>query len=69
MYTVFSKENKNFSGIWSYFSEDHSESLKSYEVDSRKYSTSIRYAPREWNTSQLLQHLHGTLGGFYGIQY
>ena len=25
--------------------------------------------PREWNTSQLLQHLHDTLGGFYGIQY
>ena len=45
MYTVFSKESKNFSGIWSYFSEDYSESLKSYEVDSRKYSTSTRYAP------------------------
>ena len=23
MYTVFNKENKNFSGIWAYFSEDY----------------------------------------------
>ena len=47
MYTVFNKENKNFSGIWSYFSEDYSEFLKSYEEDSKEYSNSTRYAPKE----------------------
>ena len=46
MYTVFNKENKNFSGIWSYFSEDYNAFLKSYEDDSRKYSTSTRMRPR-----------------------
>ena len=38
MYTVFNKENKNFSGIWSYFSEDYEGFLKSYEADAEKYS-------------------------------
>ena len=38
MYTVFNKENKKFSGIWSYFSEDYSAFLKSYEVDAATYS-------------------------------
>lgn len=47
MYTVFNKENKNFSGIWSYFSEDYGEFLKSYESDTAMYSTSTRYAPKE----------------------
>ena len=47
MYTVFNKEKKNFSGIWSYFSEDYDEFLKSYEKDSGKYSTSTRFAPKE----------------------
>ena len=28
MYTVFNKENKNFSGIWAYFSEDYETFLK-----------------------------------------
>ena len=47
MYTVFNKENKNFSGIWSYFSEDYAEFLKRYEVDAEEYSKSTRFAPKE----------------------
>ncbi|MBQ4610450.1 MAG: type A chloramphenicol O-acetyltransferase [Clostridia bacterium] len=47
MYTVFNKQNGSFSGIWSYFSEDYSQFLKSYEEDEGKYSTSKRYAPKE----------------------
>ena len=47
MYTVFNKEKKNFSGIWSYFSEDYSEFLENYQADVQKYSMSIRYAPKE----------------------
>jgi len=46
MYTVFNRENKNFSGIWSYFSEDYGEFLKSYEADEAEYSKSTRYAPK-----------------------
>lgn len=47
MYTVFNKETKSFSGIWSYFSEDYGEFLKSYEADAAEYSSSTRYAPKE----------------------
>ena len=47
MYTVFNKEKKNFSGIWSYFSEDYEEFLKSYEADAGEYSKSTRYAPKD----------------------
>ena len=47
MYTVFNKENKNFSGIWSYFSEDYGAFLKNYEADTAQYSQSTRYAPKE----------------------
>lgn len=46
MYTVFNEENKNFSGIWSYFSEDYDAFLKDYEADVSKYSESKRYAPK-----------------------
>ncbi|MBR5293152.1 MAG: type A chloramphenicol O-acetyltransferase [Oscillospiraceae bacterium] len=46
MYTVFNRENKNFSGIWSYFSEDYAEFLKSYETDAAVYSKSTCYAPK-----------------------
>jgi len=46
MYTVFNKENKNFSGIWSYFSEDYKTFLKSYEADESAYSKSTRYTPK-----------------------
>ena len=47
MYTVFNKENKNFSGIWSYFSEDYAVFLKNYEADAEVYSKSKRYAPKD----------------------
>lgn len=47
MYTVFNKENKNFSGIWSYFSEEYAEFLRSYDADAREYSKSTRYAPKK----------------------
>ena len=47
MYTVFNKENKNFSGIWAYFSENYEEFLKSYEADVEEYSKSTRYAPKD----------------------
>ena len=46
MYTVFNKENENFSGIWSYYAEDYSEFLKNYEADAAEYSKSTRYAPK-----------------------
>ena len=47
MYTVFNKENKNFSGIWSYYSEHYMEFLKNYDEDVRVYSKSTRYAPKD----------------------
>lgn len=47
MYTVFNEQNKNFSGIWSYFSDDYKEFLKNYEEDSGKYSNSTRYTPKD----------------------
>lgn len=47
MYTVFNKENKNFSGIWSYFSENYDEFLSNYHADVRAYSKSTRYAPKD----------------------
>ena len=47
MYTVFNEEHKNFSGIWSYFSEDYAAFLRDYEQDVARYSKSTRYAPKE----------------------
>ena len=47
MYTVFNKENKNFSGIWSYYSEHYMEFLKNYDEDVCVYSKSKRYAPKD----------------------
>ena len=46
MYTVFNKEKKNFSGIWSYYCEDYGAFLKNYEADEAQYSVSTRYAPK-----------------------
>ena len=47
MYTLFNKESKTFSGIWSYFSEDYDEFLKRYVADEKEYSKSTRYAPKD----------------------
>ena len=47
MYTVFNEQNKNFSGIWSYYNDDYNEFLKNYEEDVQIYSKSTRYAPKD----------------------
>ena len=46
MYTVFNKERKNFSGIWTYYSEDYDRFLRDYAADAEEYSKSTRYAPK-----------------------
>lgn len=46
MYTVFNQDNKNFSGIWSWYAEDYREFLKHYEADVEAYSGSTRYVPK-----------------------
>lgn len=45
-YTVFNKERKTFSGIWTEFDSDYRRFLKSYENDSAKYSSSTKYSPK-----------------------
>lgn len=44
-YTIFNKENKNFSVIWTEFNCDYYEFLKSYEADKAKFSSSIKLTP------------------------
>ena len=38
---------RNFSGIWSYYSDDYQEFLRNYEQDEALYSKSARYAPKD----------------------
>lgn len=45
-YTVFNKESKNFSGIWTRFDPDYNVFLNSYEADNEKYSSCAGYAPK-----------------------
>lgn len=45
-YTVFNRENKNFSAIWTEFAADYRLFLQRYTVDSEKYSSSLRFAPK-----------------------
>ena len=45
-YTIFNKENKNFSAIWTEFHADYNEFLSAYETDVGKFSLSARYAPK-----------------------
>ena len=45
-YTVFNKEGKNFSGIWTEYSENYRDFLRAYEEDVKKYATSTSYAPK-----------------------
>ncbi len=45
-YTIFNKENKNFSGIWTEFNEDYHVFLHSYELDTAQYSSSVNFAPK-----------------------
>ena len=39
-YTIFNKENENFSAIWTTFQPDYQVFLKAYEEDVRLYSSS-----------------------------
>lgn len=45
-YTIFDKENKNFSGIWTEFNLDYKVFLDAYELDIAKYTSSKEYAPK-----------------------
>lgn len=45
-YTVFNKENENFSAIWTEFSPDYNVFLDSYNKDKQRYTSSQRYAPK-----------------------
>ena len=45
-YTVFNKDNKSFSVIWTEFNSDYHEFLKSYEADVAKFSLSVELAPK-----------------------
>lgn len=45
-YTVFNKDKKTFSGIWTEFDPDYGRFLKAYENDSAKYAASERFAPK-----------------------
>ena len=45
-YTIFNKENKNFSAIWTEFHSDYRVFLNSYECDTAKYASSVNYAPK-----------------------
>lgn len=45
-YTVFNKENQNFSGIWTEFNDDYQEFLRAYEADRAAFSCSVKFAPK-----------------------
>lgn len=45
-YTVFNKESKTFSGIWTEFDPNYSAFLAAYECDSALYSAAVSYAPK-----------------------
>ncbi len=45
-YTIFNKENENFSAIWTTFQPDYQVFLKAYEEDVRLYSSSTRLSPK-----------------------
>ncbi len=45
-YTIFNKENENFSAIWTEFHAGYNEFLSAYETDVAKFSSSTHYAPK-----------------------
>ncbi len=45
-YTIFNKENKNFSAIWTAFHSDYNVFLHSYETDVAQFATSVNYNPK-----------------------
>ena len=46
-YTIFNKNKKNFSAIWSEYSEDYDAFLADYNDDVEKYKNSIELAPKK----------------------
>ena len=46
-YTIFNRENKNFSVIWTEFHSDYHAFLKAYERDVNRYGASTRFMPKE----------------------
>ena len=45
-YTIFNKENKNVSEIWTKFEKDYDKFLALYEKESENYSTSTKLSPK-----------------------
>ena len=45
-YTVFNRDTKTFSGIWTAYQPDYSSFLHGYEEDARKYSFTTQYEPK-----------------------
>ncbi|MDE6001229.1 MAG: chloramphenicol acetyltransferase [Clostridia bacterium] len=46
-FTIFNKEKKNFSVIYSEYSEDYGAFLKNYNTDVNKYENSLEFAPKK----------------------
>lgn len=46
-YTIFNKEQKNFSVIWTAFEKDYSAFLRAYEEDVGQYSSSLCFSPKK----------------------
>lgn len=45
-YTIFNREKKTFSGIWTAFEKDYFSFLRAYEADVAAYASSTRYTPK-----------------------
>ena len=45
-YTIFNRDNKNFSNIWTKFNSNYREFLKLYEADAAMFSSSVSFAPK-----------------------
>lgn len=45
-YTIFNKENKSFSGIWTKYSGDYLQFLQSYEEDAAAFASSAKLFPK-----------------------
>lgn len=65
-YTVFNKESKTFSGIWTEFDPNYSAFLAAYERDSALYSSAVSYARAQaQHPAQLLQCIHDAVGNVH----
>lgn len=45
-YTVFNRETKTFSGIWTEYQPDYPSFLHAYEADAEMYSSSVQHEPK-----------------------